>query len=554
MNNVIDRVVARRLRTERRRAEIKVAEKNTFVIKLVKWSWVVLLVAAFLQALIFSTYANFIAIACVLTAWTITSKVFLQRDALKNYPLSSFLVIGFTSTQFYFPLLFTLLEGKPVVYNLELPLQVFFHSTAALVVLVTAHYVYRLLPVNTYRGNNSLLSRAGFFQPPSESQLWTMAAIGLAANIYVYLFSPTTATEVSGNVFDKAVFALLPFAYAPYFIPFASLFGSKKALTKNIVTFLVVYSIMLLIIGMARNTRGAFMVGFTAVGLSYLLGLLNGVFKTPVISYKIILLAGFGLWLLTGPLADLGTAMVIVRSQRADLSKAELVDMTLDAFSDKKAISLRRLNDNEAQGDWDERYLDNIFTARFANIKFNDASLVQANKIGSNNPAMRKFSIDYLWGALPSPVLKVLHPSLNKDNIYSLSFGDYIYSLAGAGTVVYGGFRSGHFAGTGMAAFGLWYLLILGIGIIPIYLLFDKLVFVRNDYGQSSSSLQHPKLCFSVCGLLVLTSIFQFLPTESVIGLGTFLLRGWFQMVLLYFVIYHFTRLLCKYVPALLSS
>jgi hypothetical protein len=246
--------------------------------------------------------------------------------------------------------------------------------------------------------------------------------------------------------------------------------------------------------------------------------------------------------------------MVIVRSQREDISKAELIDMTIDAFSDKKAIKLRRLNDNEAQGDWDERYLDNVFTARFANLKFNDASLVQASIIGDNNPSMKKFTIDYVWGALPTPFLKVLHPSVDKEMVYSVSFGDYIYSLAGAGTSAYGGFRTGHFAGTGMAAFGPWYLLILGIGIVPIFLLFDKLVFIKKTYGISASGVRNTQLCFSVCGLLALTSIFQFLPTESVAGLGTFLLRGWLQMILLYFFVFQVTRVACTYIPALFSN
>ncbi|WP_069660968.1 hypothetical protein [Arcticibacter eurypsychrophilus] len=553
MNNVIDRFGARTLKLRKRRAKIEVEDNGIFVTKLVKWSWVILLIAAFLQALIFSTNENFIAIGCILIAWTITSKVFLQRDVLNSYPLSAFLVIGFASTQLYFPILFTLLEGKPVVYNLELPLQVFFHSTAALFVLVIAHYVYRLLPINTYRGSNSLLSRAGFFEPPSELQLWSMGAIGLAANIYVFFFSPTIATEVAGNVSEKAIFALLPFGYAPYFIPFTSLYGSEKSITRRTISFLIAFTILLFIISMARNSRGAFMIGFTSVGFSYLLGLLVGVFKSPSISFKTLIFSVVGFWLITGPMADLGTAMVIVRSQREDISKSELIDLTLDAFSNKKAISLRRLNDNEAQGDWDERYLDNIFTARFANLKFNDASLVQAAKIGDNNPSLQKFSIDYVWGALPTPILKVLHPSVDKEMVYSVSFGDYIYSLAGAGKSAYGGFRTGHFAGTGMGAFGLWYLLILGIGIIPIYLLFDKLVFIKKQYGLSISGIR-PQLCFSVCGLLALTSIFQFLPTESVAGLGTFLLRGWFQMILLYFFMYQFTRVACKYIPALFSN
>jgi len=526
---------------------VKDVPVGQFLKKLVKWSWILLLVASILQILIFSTYQNIIAVFAVMIAWLATSKIFLHSDNLNNYPLSSFLVIGFTATQLYFPLIFTLLEYKPVIYNLEMPLEVFFHSIAALSVLIAAHFVYRLIPVNKQRNNSSILKRIGLFQPPSELQFWFMGLIGMIANVYVFFFSPAIATEVSGNAADKAILALLPFTYAPYFIPFKQLYNGSGSSSKNMVTLLIMYTIVLFVISMARNSRGAFMIGFTSVGFSYLLGLLIGFFKAPKISYKSVILCIASFWLLTGPMADLGTAMVLVRDQRSDISKAELIDLTLKAFKNKNAIILRRLQDNGVQGDWDERYLNNIFTARFANLKFNDISLVQARIVGDNNEAMRKFSIDYVWGALPTPILKLFNPAVDKEMVYSTSFGDYLYSLAGAGSDAYGGFRTGHFAGTGMAAFGFGYLWILCLGMIPVYYLFDKLVFIKSSNNMAANKTQHKPLYFSACGLLALTSIFQYLPTESVVAPATFILRGWIQMVLLYFVMFQVTRFICVF-------
>ena len=182
---------------------------------------------------------------------------------------------------------------------------------------------------------------------------------------------------------------------------------------------------------------------------------------------------------MTGPMADIGTAMVIVRGQRSKVTNSELTALTIQAFNDKKAIKLRRIEDNKDQGDWDERYLDNIFTARFANLKFNDASLVQASKTGMQNSNMFNFSINYILGALPSPMLDALNIDADKENVYGVSIGDYLYYEAGGPKEALGGFRTGHFAGTRYGCFRMVVPSAFRYSIIPVYYLFDKLVFIE---------------------------------------------------------------------------
>ena len=116
------------------------------------------------------------------------------------------------------------------------------------------------------------------------------------------------------------------------------------------------------------------MIGLTTPAFAYALGLLLGVYKTRILTVRNVLAAGAVVWVLTGPFADLGTAMVIVREQRKDVSPGELFNLTLETLDDKKAIeSAQKESLSESPDfDWDERYLNNIFTARFANIKFND--------------------------------------------------------------------------------------------------------------------------------------------------------------------------------------
>jgi hypothetical protein len=517
---------------------------STFLGQAKFYSRVILLIALFFQCYFFWTTDNIIAIANIAIVWLIVTEFIITDDMIRKYPLSLFIVIGFASTQFYFPLLFTSLEFKPVVYNLEKPQDVFFHASLVLIVLFIAHYIYRWLPLQRDR-ESSILKRLGFFETPQNLQLWIMGLIGFMANIYVLVFNQSLATEISGDASGKAIQALFPFAYAPYFIPFKGLFGGVGKVKKSTIYLLVGFTVMLFIVSIARNSRGVFMIGFASIGFAYFLGLLIGIFRIPKVNYKIVVLAIFGIWFVNGPLGNLGTAMLLVRAERSDISKKELIEKTWVAMKDDRAIALRRLEDRQLESDWDERYLDNAFASRFATIKYSDASLVQAEKVGENNPQMRSHTINYVWGALPDPVLRVIKPEIDKESLYAQSFGDYIYNLAGAGNSTFGGYRLGNMSGTGMAAFGYWYLVILGVVMIPVFMLFDKFIIKGTLKYRLHGQVEH-NIIFSVCGLLALTSIFQYLPTESVAGPFTFLIRGYIQSLFLYFILFKFSGLFVK--------
>ena len=516
------------------------ASKET--IQLVRWSWIILLFSAFLQLLLFWSTINVIAVLCVVFAWAIVTNALLRPAVLKNFPFSSFIIIGFTCTQFYFPLLFTLLEGKPIIFNLDFPTDVFIHSLMALSVLVGAHFLYRQL--YRYQSNQgvvqSLMIRGRFFTPPSDLQMWLMGLLGLAAMYYVYFYSPSVGREVTGAG-DKFIQGVIPFTYAPYFIPFGKLYGRPPQDTRRVIPLLLGFTALLLVVSLGRNSRGAFMVGFASVGFAFGLGLLLGTFKNQLFSFRNVLIVVGTVWLLTGPVADLGTAMVMVRGLRGDIDRSVLIDRTLEAFNDKQAIAAFHAARRNKNTNWDEHYMDNIFLARFSNLKYNDASLADAAKIGEQDAAMFHFSLDRFWSSLPDPMLQWLVLDVDKEEVNAASFGDYLYYRTGAGSTVLGGFRTGHFSGTGMAAFGWWYLLILSILMIPAFYLND-LFFIRLRPSDGISETTSPDgLRFSLGGLIGLTFIFLFLPQESVVMVGAFLLRGWIQKIVLYWLIFHLT-------------
>lgn len=530
-NHVVDQYPVRRAQP-----------KNTVVSQLLRWLWIVLLSCSVLQLVLFWSVANTIAVLCVIFAWAIVSNEILRPAVLKNFPLSSFIILGFTCTQLYFPLLFTLLEGKPIVFNLDFPVDVFVHSLMALLVLVGAHYLYRQLYHHQgTRGTlRSLMIRGRFFTPPSDLQMWLMGLLGLAAMYYVHFYSPSVGHEVSGTG-DKFIQGMIPFTYAPFFIPFGKLYGRPPQNIRRVIPLLLGFTALLLIVSLGRNSRGAFMIGFASVGFAFGLGLLLGVFKNQLFTLRNVLVVVGTVWLLTGPVADLGTAMVMVRGLRGDIDRSVLIDRTLETFNDKQAIAAFHALRKNKSTNWDEHYMDNIFLARFSNLKYNDVSLADAAKIGEQDAAMFHFSLDRFWSSLPGPVLQWLALDVDKETVNAASFGDYLYYRAGAAMSALGGFRTGHFSGTGMAAFGWWYLLILGILMVPAFYLND-LFFIRLRPTDGVSETTSPnELRFSLGGLMGLTFIFLFLPQESVVMVGAFLLRGWLQQVVLYWLVFHLT-------------
>ncbi len=518
-----------------------------FLRQIVRGSWFVLFFAIAYQLIFYSGITNIIGMVAVVFGWIVASKALLTPRLLQTNLMSTFILLGFASTQFYFPLLFTTIEGKPLIYNLELPEQVFLHATLCLLVLVVAHSFYRFLMRITPDRSVSLLGKAGLFDPPTHSQIWIMGMMGMASTFYVHLANPEAAQGATGDPSVKALQALAPFMYAPFFIPMSRLFGSKEKIGKWFTLIIAAYVVLLFTISMAQNSRGTFMFGLLTPAIAYGLGLLLGVFRTRIFTLRNFLVGGILVWALTGPFTDLGTAMLLVRDQRKDIPPSELITLTLEALDDKEAIERRRKDDTTEpmDFDWDERYLDNLYTARFANIKFNDLSLITYSKVGMYDPDMQEFSMDQLLASLPGPLLEAFNLDVDKETLHALSYGDYLYVLSGGyGTPT--GWRVGHLAGTGMATFGWWYLSLLGLVMLPVFYLVDKFFRPRKDQAAENSPAPEDKFKFSFCGILILTPMFQFMLHESVVAIVAYLIRGWIQIVLLYLVMFHVSRIISR--------
>lgn len=525
--------------------ELKDTDRGGFLRRTIIASWVVFIAAALYQTIVFPEIVNLIAILTSAVAWAITSGIWLRLKILQKYLLSSFMILGFTASQLYFPVIFTTLENKPVIFNLELPEQVFLHSFTCLLSLVAAHTIYRYSRRLSLKRSTSLFERAGFFTVPTHLQIWVIGFIGMTAWVYIYFNNPDAGREITGAAGDKLVAALAPFIYAPFLIPLGKLFGSNEKVSKAYLPLIIAYTIGLFIISIARNSRGAFIFGLTTPVLAYALGLLLGVFKTKIFTLRNVVVVSAGVWVLLGPFTDLGTAMLIVRGSRTEISPQELISSTFDVLGDKRAIEQRTKDDNEASMDWDfdERYLDNIFLARFSNIKSNDINLINSSKVGEMDPTMQEYSLDAFISMLPDPVIKLFGFDVDKDATLAVSFGDFMYLLSGGQGYPFG-YRIGHIAGTGMATFGWWYVALFGLLAIPVFYVNDKLLSSRS-LEKNNPTDSNVKVSF--CGLLFLTPFWQFFMMESVVQEGGYLLRTWPQMIALYFIIFQLSRVVNKF-------
>jgi hypothetical protein len=467
---------------------------------------------------------------------------------LTKFTFSSIVILGYSLTQFVIPIIFTLLEGKSIVYNLKYPYSVFIHSTLALTVLLAAHNIYMLcrktkgITSTIYTKLHRSLVRYHFFKSPTDKQLWIIGGIGVVSMVVTLIATNGYDTKNNNDtVLYKFLEGLNFYAYAPLFLFTKKLYNPTVShYKKKTIWKVIIYTILIFCIGVAANTRSLFMIGITSVGIAYFIGLLINIFNYKIFKVKKILIGLIGFWLVTGPIADLGTAMVVVREQRSDISPIQLLSKTLEVYQNKNELKFYRYMASKEVSDWDESYFDNIFLARFSNIKFTDASLEQAFILNGADKGMLQYSIDRIWAILPNPILNIFGIHLDKKTTTSYSFGDYLYDRAG-GEDALGGFRTGHFAGTGMATFGWFYLLFLGIGIIPLYLLFDLFVMYKSD--RFKKNVQN---YYSLAGLLSVTVFFTFFgnstASESIINIFTYLIRGWLQLCFLYWLVFLVAR------------
>lgn len=497
-------------------------------------------IAVVCQNIFFFSFANSLGSILVLFAWVLTYRIVMQPRNFLHYTFSSFVVFGFYFTQFCLPLIFTLLEGKPLIFNLDFPISVFIHSFLAFLTLLLSFNIY-INHINFIRNVlTNLLKKIRIYEIPTSKQFWLIGIIGILSIVAVRVVFGGIGQEKTENIYLRLFAGMEQFAYLPLLLLFPAVFSNKESVktSKSSRTLIFAYTGVLIMLGIMGNSRGLFMQGMTTVGLIYFLGLILGKTDYRIFSPKKILLVALGFWLITGPMADLGNAMVVVRGIRGDIPPKVLLEETLRTYQDKESLRRYTKLADARVGDWDERYFDNIFLTRFSNLKYADASLQLAFHMPNPDRQMQDIVFAKYLSTLPQPLLDVLKLNLDKPWYTKASFGDFLFMRkTGVG---YGGFRVGNFMGLGLASFGWWYLGVLFVGAIILYNFIDSFVLRTGTWSSRISivGFLSTLFCFTYFG--------NSTSSESVTTIFNYITRGWFQTVLLYVLLFWIARKVSK--------
>ncbi len=87
---------------------------NSFLYQLNAWSWGILAFFVFLQTAFYPNFENLSALLACVLAWILITSIYLNAALLRGYPLTSFLIIAFALTQFYFPVIFSFPPPRPM--------------------------------------------------------------------------------------------------------------------------------------------------------------------------------------------------------------------------------------------------------------------------------------------------------------------------------------------------------------------------------------------------------------------------------------------------------
>lgn len=504
------------------------------------------------QALIWLNSANVAAALMTIAGGGLAVHVMARSARLRAYPISASMLLGYAASYFLLPPIATLLEWKPLTYNLVHPVLDFFHALVCMLALLGAHKIYRKSGIAMRARQiiaDHIYKPVGLFHAPGNLQLILMGGIGLCSMMY-QVFVVGFITEGSGGALNRLMQAMYPLAYVPFCMIVRPLVGvhTYMPLTTRWKFILLSYTALLAVVSVGSNSRGLVLMGTISVCLILGYGFITHTLPMRLFRPRRLVVIALALALLQGPVSDLATSMVIARAQRNDVSAGQLISATIETMQDQNAI--REQHKSDAEGDqqtWDERYLDNVFLARLANWKFADATLDLAlRQDASARDELRKLEWQRVISAIPAPVLEGLGIAVDKLLVTTSSMGDLmLYTVTGDADAL-GGFRTGSIFGSGFALFDWLYPAVLAILAIFTFVLADAQT-TRHTLPSRDGSGNRWVPVFSPMAITRFYTWVFYLTSaatgiESMSGLTNFILRGWIEGAFVYAIVYWISR------------
>lgn len=469
----------------------------------------------------------------------------LRQSALKRYPISTLMILGYTTSYFSLPPIGQLMGFNPITHNLDHSLIDVFYADIGLLAIIGGHIIYsQSMVLGTIRNTmrTQFYQRIGFFREPQFAQLWIF---GLVGALGLLLSRPNTLEDRS--VAEALMVGFRPFVYLPYLMLLLPAWTERRSVPRIHTIFLWPYTALLLILSFIANSRAYLLLGFASLGIMYFYMVLVGRVAVPRVRLRSLVLTLVAIALVTGPITKLSKSMVLVRSERTDLSPAQLASATWNTFlqEDTAARYDALWSLYTENPDIREDYFENLFLNRLSNLRFTDLAVTNSQRLRPG--AAERFAETEAYkvaAILPAPLLRLILPDVDKHWYVSGSSGDFLlYEATGSANAI-GGYRTGSLLVNLNLTFGMMWPLVLALLAAAVFAVTDALC---KPERRGATGNQCNRFNPLVVGSLftytfMLTSAAT--GTEDLMGLVQPLLRDWIQIAILYTVAFHVSRLL----------
>lgn len=435
-----------------------------FLKKMIMRIW---LFSVIVEMVAFPSLATLYALSLCSIGLFMCGKIVFNTRCLLFYSVSSITILMYTVFFMFLPTVATLIEFKPLIFNLRNPFQTFSQLLVLQSLLIIIHAVYRKLSQkNVLR---KYLYKAGFFSKLSYQEMWATIIISLVCYIYV-IFAYGQYNEDGENIGSnipawlRMIGFVMGTAYSVVFVFYMKKYNviKNQYVTNSKLVALAV--LVVFVTGIATNMRTAAISCFSSgLFLFVVYDLFYPLNLRQVFTFKNVLIYGLIIYFFTGPFMDISKAMLLSRGDRYGKSGLEVLTETISNMNSK--VETEEDYSNKDALDWDEDYLSNHILNRFCSLKILDESLFYAEQSGYSNPLMRDALFDKIVDGLPGLIKRALGVKEDK-TLREYSLTDKLYSLAVPGAGL-GGVKIGTLQGLGMSLWGWGYLLVL----IPVYLI-----------------------------------------------------------------------------------
>ncbi|MFN3590209.1 MAG: hypothetical protein ACK4UP_12570, partial [Spirosomataceae bacterium] len=146
-----------------------------------KWLGIVLYASIAGEMIFFPTWENFAGCLMTFIVWQIFSTFFLKKKVILQHTFS-FLTYLTLFLACFIPLTATLLEGKPITFGFEVPMQTFFWETTLFIIASLAFYT--AIKIRDKQNNfiQKLLIKYHFFQT-DRKVIWALGILGFLVRI-----------------------------------------------------------------------------------------------------------------------------------------------------------------------------------------------------------------------------------------------------------------------------------------------------------------------------------------------------------------------------------